>query len=83
CGDRWGNLYAMVRGQRGFGGEVEVSKGKLVSLEKYNNNGDYIAGITLTVKAHAENWAHVDDKDNLYFIYRGEDTAGFEIFAHR
>jgi sugar lactone lactonase YvrE len=83
CGDRWGNLYAMVRGQRGYGGEVEVSKGKVVSLEKHNNNGDFVAGISLTVKAHAENWAYVDARDNLYFIYRGADTAGFEIFAHR
>ncbi len=79
-GDRWGNVYAMVRGSRGYGGEVEVSKGKVVSMEKFNNNGDYVGSLTLNVKAHAENWVYAAANDKLYFIYRSNETMGFEIF---
>lgn len=78
--DKWGNVYAMVRGSRGYGGEVEVSTGKVVSMEKYNNNGDFVGALTLNVKAHAENWVHVDDKGYLYFIFRSSGKMGFEIF---
>jgi hypothetical protein len=34
----------------------------------------------LAVKAHAENWIYVDDKDYLYFIFRSSEKMGFEIF---
>ncbi len=78
--DKWGNVYAMVRGSRGYGGEVEVSKGKVVSMEKFNNNGDYVGALSLNVKAHAENWVYVDSSDRLYFIYRSKETMGYEIF---
>jgi len=78
--DKWGNVYAMVRGSRGYGGEVEVTKGKVVSMQKYNNNGDFIGMLSLEVKAHAENWVYIDENDRLYFIYRGKDKMGFEIF---
>jgi hypothetical protein len=80
-GDQWGNVYAMVRGSRGYGGEVEVSEGKVVSMEKFNNNGDFVGALSLAVKAHAENWVYVDEKDWVYFIYRGRDKMGFEIFV--
>ena len=81
AGDHWGNIYAMVRGSRGYGGEVEVTEGKVVSMEKFNNNGDYVGALSLKVKAHAENWVYVDGKDYVYFIYRGKDKMGFEVFA--
>ncbi len=80
-GDHWGNVYAMVRGSRGYGGEVEVTKGKVVSMEKFNNNGDFVGSLSLSVKAHSENWVYVDEKDMIYFIYRSNETMGFEIFA--
>jgi hypothetical protein len=78
--DKWGNVYAMVRGSRGYGGEVEVTEGKVVSMEKYNNNGDYVGALSLAVKAHAENWVYVDEKGYLYFIFRSKEKMGFEIF---
>jgi len=81
--DKWGNVYAMVRGSRGYGGEVEVTTGKVVSMEKYNNNGDYVGALTLNVKAHAENWVYVDDKGDLYFIFRRNEKMGLEIFKPR
>ena len=80
-GDRWGNVYAMVRGSRGYGGEVEVTKGKVVSMEKFNNNGDFVGALSLSVKAHSENWVYIDENDMIYFIYRSNETMGFEIFA--
>lgn len=78
--DKWGNVYAMVRGSRGYGGEVEASKGKVVSMEKFNNNGDLVGSLTLNVKGHAENWVYADEKGYLYFIFRSEEKMGFEIF---
>lgn len=78
--DKWGNVYAMVRGSRGYGGEVEATTGKVVSMEKYNNNGDYVGALSLAVEAHAENWVYVDDKGYLYFIFRSNDKMGYEIF---
>ena len=80
-GDRWGNLYLMVRGMRGYGGKIEDIEGKTVSIMKYNNNGDYVCSLTLEVKAHSENWAAVDDKGLVYAIYMGHERMGFEIFA--
>lgn len=78
--DKWGNVYAMVRGSRGYGGEIEVNTGKVVSMEKFNNNGDFVGALTLGVKAHAENWVHVDKNGYLYFIFRSKEKMGFEIF---
>lgn len=78
--DKWGNVYAMVRGSRGYGGEVEVTKGRVVSMEKFNNNGDFVGELSLEVKAHAENWVYIDKDDKVYFVYRGKDKMGFEIF---
>ena len=78
--DKWGNVYAMVRGSRGYGGEVEVRQGRVVSMEKYNNNGDYVCSLSLSVEAHAENWVYVDENGFLYFIFRSKDKMGFEIF---
>lgn len=80
-GDRWGNVYAMVRGSRGYGGEVEVTEGKVFSMEKFNNNGDLVYGMSMAVKAHSENWTYIDENDLLYFIYRSKDKMGYEIYA--
>ena len=80
-GDRWGNVYAMVRGSRGYGGQVEVTEGKVYSMEKFNNNGDLVYAMSLNVKAHSENWVYVDDNGMLYFIFRSGERMGFEIFA--
>ncbi len=78
--DKWGNVYAMVRGSRGYGGEVEISEGKVVSMAKFNNNGDYVGSLTLNVKAHSENWVYVDEKGYLYFVFSTGEKMGFEIF---
>lgn len=81
--DRWGNVYLMVRGPRGFGGAITDNEGNDVSVMKYNNNGDYVSSLTLAVDAHKENWAVVGPNGNVYAIYVGEKRMGFEIFAPR
>ena len=79
--DQWGNVYLTVRGVGGYGGKLEDTEGKHVSIVKYNNNGDYVTSLTLSVEAHAENWATVDQDGNVYAIYVGRDRMGIEIFA--
>ncbi len=79
--DKWGNVYSMVRGMRGYGGQFEVSKERIYSIEKHNNNGDFICGVNLSIGEHSENWVFVDEKGYLFAIYRSKETAGFEIFA--
>jgi sugar lactone lactonase YvrE len=79
--DRWGNVYLTIRGASGFGGKVEDNEGNLVSVMKYNNNGDYISSLRLNVKGHAENSAAVDRNGKVYAIYAGSERMGVEIFA--
>ena len=79
--DRWGNVYLTVRGASGFGGKVEDNEGNLVSVMKYNNNGDYVSSLRLNVKGHAENSAAVDRNGKVYAIYAGSERMGVEIFA--
>lgn len=80
--DKWGNIYAMVRGMGGFGGQFENSGDDVYSIKKYNNNGDFVCGIKLSVGAHSENWAVVDDEDGyIYVLYTDANAAGFEVFA--
>ncbi len=81
--DHWGNVYLMVRGSRGFGGAIEDNEGNNVSIMKFNNNGDHISNITLSVHAHKENWAEVDKDGTVYAIFESDDRVGFEIFAPR
>lgn len=80
-GDKYGNVYAMVRGMRGYGGQFEVSREKIFSIEKHNNNGDFVCGINLSISEHSENWVYVDEKGYLFALFRSEDSAGFEILA--
>lgn len=83
CSDRWGNVYLTVRGAAGYGGAVEDNEGNRVSVMKYNNNGDYVSSLTLSVKAHAENWVIVDEDGMVYALYEGNERRGVEIFAPR
>ncbi len=79
--DRWGNVYLTVRGAAGYGGKVEDNEGNRVSVQKYNNNGDYVSSLTLNVQAHAENWSVVDENDAVYAIFMGNERMGVEVFT--
>ena len=50
---------------------------------KYNNNGDFVASLTLNVDAHAENWSTVDENGIVYSIFVGNERMGVEISAPR
>ncbi|GMW03240.1 MAG: hypothetical protein AMXMBFR84_43740 [Candidatus Hydrogenedentota bacterium] len=81
--DQWGNLYLMVRGERGYGGALQDNDGKTISIMKYNNNGDYITGISLEVSEHKENWATVDKNGKVYALFESNDRFGVQIYEPR
>jgi len=83
CSDRWGDVYMTVRGAAGYGGAVEDNEGNRVSVMKFNNNGDYVSSLTLSVKAHAENWAIAGRDGLVYAIFMGNERMGVEVFAPR
>jgi sugar lactone lactonase YvrE len=82
AGDRWGNVYLMVRGARGYGGAIEEQH-DIPSIMKFNNNGDHVASITLKVSGHKENWATVDEDGNVYAVYESSDAFGVQIYEPR
>lgn len=81
--DQWGNVYLMVRGQKGYGGAMQDNEGNTISIMKYNNNGDYITGISLAVSEHKENWATVDKSGKVYALFESEDQFGVQIYEPR
>ena len=81
-GDKYGNVYLMVRGMKGYGGAIQA-KDNIPSIMKFNNNGDHVASITLEVSGHKENWAAVDDEGNIYAIYKSSDGLGVQVYAPR
>ena len=82
AGDRWGNVYLMVRGMRGYGGAIE-EQDKVPSIMKFNNNGDHVASITLEVTGHKENWATVDNDGNVYAVYESDEGFGVQVYEPR
>jgi DNA-binding beta-propeller fold protein YncE len=82
-GDRWSNVYATVRTKAGYSGALESQAGKKVSIAKYNNNGDFICNLSLSVKEHTESWAAVDRDGKVYALFTGAGQAGVEVFAQQ
>lgn len=84
-GDRWGNVYSIVRVLEGedteLGNQDYRSRDNIFNIEKFNNNGNFICGINLSNRGHSEDWVVVDENGYIYVIYSGEDSAGFEILA--
>jgi len=81
AGDRWGNAYATVRTKAGYAGALESQSGKKVSIAKYNNNGDFICNLSLSVPEHTESWATVDRDGTIYALFTAQGRAGVEIYA--
>jgi len=82
-GDRWGNVYLTVRTRAGYDGAVESNLGRKVSIAKYNNNGDFLCHISLSVPEHAESWCAVDSDGTIYALYKGRKRAGVEILKQQ
>jgi len=77
-GDRWGNVYVSVRSKGGYQGALQKD-GKPISLVKYNNNGTYVTGWSLT-GIHGEASAVVDAQGRVYCLFKGEKEMGVEVF---
>jgi hypothetical protein len=79
-GDKWGNIYLMVRGAGGEQGMIQRSKGKDYSIVKYNNHGDFITGWSFTNPEHSETTAVVDDDGRVFALFSGAKEKGVEVF---
>lgn len=81
-GDKWGNVYLMVRNKEGGQGELQKdSTGRMLSIMKYNNNGDYITGWSLSEPDHRESWSVVADDGTVYSLFKGEKHMGVQTFV--
>jgi len=81
-GDKWGNIYLMVRNKEGGQGELQKqTTGRLLSILKFNNNGDYIIGWSLSEPDHRESWSVVADDGTVYSLFRGETNMGVQTFV--
>jgi len=80
-GDRWGNVYVMVRSKGGYQGAVESGGPTRVSIAKYNNNGDYVTSWGFSAREHRETTAVVDREGRVYALFKGRTEMGVEIFA--
>ncbi|MHC4499864.1 MAG: NHL repeat-containing protein [Planctomycetota bacterium] len=81
-GDKWGNVYLMVRNKEGGQGELQKrTAGRLLSIMKFNNNGDHIIGWSLSEPDHRESWSVVADDGTVYSLFKGETHMGVQTFV--
>jgi hypothetical protein len=72
----------MVRNKEGGQGELQKkTTGKMLSIMKYNNNGDYITGWSLSEPDHRESWSVVADDGTVYSLFKGQKQMGVQVFA--
>lgn len=79
-GDRWGNVYLMVRTKHGYQGATETGGPKRLSIMKYNNNGDFITAWAFTAEKHSETTCVIDDQGHVYALLKGSGEMGVETF---
>jgi hypothetical protein len=48
---------------------------------KFNNNGDYVVGWSLSEPDHRESWAVVADDGAVYSLFKGETHMGVQTFV--
>jgi hypothetical protein len=80
-GDRWGNVYIMVRpkgGAQNARGESGNQKSK--SVLKYNNNGDFVTEWSYSDPNHQETTAAIDNIGVFYAMYLTKKEMVIEIF---
>lgn len=80
-GDRWGNVFLMVRSKEGYQGTVAKADVKHVSIAKYNNNGDHVTSWAFTAPEHTETTAVVGPDGRVYALFKGSKDMGVETFA--
>jgi DNA-binding beta-propeller fold protein YncE len=80
-GDRWGNIYLLVRGKGGDQQAILKSgQGKRISILKYNNNADFVTEWSFSDPNHRETTAAVDSDGVVYALFVTETEMGVEIF---
>lgn len=79
-GDKWGNIYLLVRSKSGYQGALESGGVKRISVMKYNNNGDFITSWGFSGPKHSETTAVVGEDGLVYALFVGETEMGVEIF---
>ena len=82
-GDRWGNIYLLVRSSAGYQGAIERGDGKKISIMKFNNNGDFVTSWGFSDPEHSETTAVVDDNGVVYALFSGAKEMGVEIFVEQ
>ncbi len=80
AGDRWGNVYCMVRSEAGYQGALSKAGGKDASIAKYNNNGDFITSWAFSTPEHEETTCVVDADGKVYALFTGGKGSGVETF---
>ena len=83
CGDRWGNVYLVVRDSDGLVHNSMEPEPKPARLLKFNNNGDFVTGFDLWDDECGENGAAADKDGRLYVLFNRDDKVGVAIFEPR
>ncbi len=81
AGDRWGNVYVMVRSRSGYQGALSDEGARHISIMKYNNNGDFITEWGFSTPEHTETTAVVGDDGLVYALFKGRTEMGVEVFV--
>lgn len=83
AGDRWGNVFLVVRDASGLVQNSVNPLPKPVRVLKFNNNGDLVASFPLWDDERGENAAAVDRDDRLHVVFKRNNTVGVATFeAH-
>ncbi|MCC6682887.1 MAG: NHL repeat-containing protein [Phycisphaeraceae bacterium] len=82
-GDRWGNVFVMVRNRSGYDNQLQTDGGRRLSVMKFNNNGDFVTGWSLEKPEHRESWAVVADDGTVYSLFQDAEHVGVQTFVPR
>ena len=82
-GDRWGNVYLVVRDSAGIPLNSVNPEPKSVRIMKYNSSGDLVATIPLWDDERSENKMLVDEQDRLHVMFRRGSKVGMATLEPR
>ncbi len=82
-GDRWGNVYLVVRDSAGIVHNSVHPEPKPARLMKFNNQGDLITTIPLWDDERGDNPTAVDNQDRLHILYRRSKGVGLAVYEPR
>jgi hypothetical protein len=77
-GDRFGNVYVVVRDKSGPASRRGDTR--RISVLKYNNSGDYICSISMSSGRRVETWVAIAQDGTVYSLFTSAHESGVEIF---